>query len=101
MKNYLLFLFFILCLHNAAAQNKGLQFQELSYEQALQKSAAEKKPVFLFGYATWCHFCEYMKDSVLITEAVGNFYNQNFICIYLIGSSVFLFFNFGDNDIPL
>ena len=81
MKNYLLFLFFILCLHNAAAQNKGLQFQELSYEQALQKSAAEKKPVFLFGYATWCHFCEYMKDSVLITEAVGNFYNQNFICI--------------------
>jgi thioredoxin-related protein len=81
MKNYLLFLFFILCLHNAAAQNKGLQFQDLSYEQALQKSAAEKKPVFLFGYATWCHFCEYMKDSVLITEAVGNFYNQNFICI--------------------
>ena len=81
MKNSLLFLFFILCLHNAAAQNKGLQFQDLSYEQALQKSAAEKKPVFLFGYATWCHFCEYMKDSVLITEAVGNFYNQNFICI--------------------
>jgi thioredoxin-related protein len=81
MKNYLLFLFFIFCLHNAVAQNKGLQFQELSYEQALQKSAAEKKPVFLFGYATWCHFCEYMKDSVLITEAVGNFYNQNFICI--------------------
>ena len=81
MKNYLLFLFFIFCVHNAVAQNKGLQFQELSYEQALQKSAAEKKPVFLFGYATWCHFCEYMKDSVLITEAVGNFYNQNFICI--------------------
>lgn len=81
MKNYLMFLILILCLNKADAQNKGLQFQELSYEQALQKSAAEKKPVFLFGYATWCHFCEYMKDSVLITEAVGNFYNQNFICI--------------------
>ena len=81
MKNSLVFLFLILCLYKADAQNKGLQFQDISYEQALQKSAAEKKPVFLFGYATWCHFCEYMKDSVLITEAVGNFYNENFICI--------------------
>lgn len=81
MKNYLMFLFLILCLNKADAQNKGLQFQDISYEQALQKSAAEKKPVFLFGFATWCHFCEYMKDSVLPTEAVGNFYNQNFICI--------------------
>ena len=81
MKNYLMFLFLILCLNKADAHNKGLQFQDISYEQALQKSAAEKKPVFLFGFATWCHFCEYMKDSVLPTEAVGNFYNQNFICI--------------------
>jgi len=81
MKNSIAFLFFILLLNTAFAQDKGLKFQDITYEQALQKSAAEKKPVFLFGFATWCHFCEYMKDSVLPTEAVGNFYNQNFICI--------------------
>jgi len=81
MKNSIVFLFLILFLNTALAQDKGLKFQDITYEQALQKSTVEKKPVFLFGYATWCHFCEYMKDSVLTTEAVGTFYNQNFICI--------------------
>jgi len=81
MKNSIAFLFLILLLNTAFAQDKGLKFQDITYEQALQKSATEKKPVFLFGFATWCHFCEYMKDSVLKTEAVGDFYNQNFICI--------------------
>lgn len=81
MKKSFLFLILILFLNQCLAQNKGLQFQELSYEQALQKSATEKKPVFLFGYASWCHFCEYMKDSVLPGEEVGKFYNEHFICI--------------------
>jgi thioredoxin-related protein len=74
--------FFILLLnYKAKCQVSGLQFQDITYEQALLKSTSEKKPVFIFCFATWCHFCEYMKDSVLPTAAVGEFYNQNFICI--------------------
>jgi thioredoxin-related protein len=65
------------------AQDKGIQFQPLSYEQALIKSKEVNKPVFLFGYANWCHYCEAMKDSVLPLEAVGDFYNKNFVCIKL------------------
>ena len=52
MKNSIAFLFLILLLNTAFAQDKGLKFQDITYEQALQKSATEKKPVFLFGFAT-------------------------------------------------
>jgi hypothetical protein len=81
MNKLIAFLFLIFTFEICAAQNVGLQFQDLTYEQALIKSTNENKPVFLFGFASWCHFCEYMKDSVLPTEQVGSFYNEHFICI--------------------
>lgn len=83
MKKISILFLLILNIVTASAQDKGIQFQPLTYEQALQKSKEVKKPVFLFGYATWCHFCEAMKDSVLPLEAVGDFYNKNFVCIKL------------------
>ncbi len=83
MKKIILLIVILFSELNTHAQEKGIQFQPLSYEQALQKSKEVKKPVFLFGYASWCHFCEAMKDSVLPLEAVGEFYNKNFVCIKL------------------
>lgn len=81
MKNIALLLLLLFSGIQLNAQDLGIQFKPLSYEQALQKSKEENKPVFLFGYATWCHFCEYMKDSVLPLQAVGDYYNTNFVCI--------------------
>ncbi len=83
MKKICLLFLIIFSVFNTNAQDKGIQFQPLSYEQALLKSKEVNKPVFLFGFATWCHFCEAMKDSVLPLEAVGDFYNKNFVCIKL------------------
>lgn len=67
---------------NLQAQ-QGVKFRDLSFDEALKLSARENKPVFLHGYATWCHYCEYMRDSVYPTPAVGEFFNKNFINIKL------------------
>jgi thioredoxin-related protein len=63
------------------AAQSGVKFRELSFNEALKTSAREKRPVFLHGYATWCHYCEYMRDSVYTNPAVGEFFNKNFINI--------------------
>jgi thiol-disulfide isomerase/thioredoxin len=61
----------------------GIVFDSLTFTEAISKSALVKKPVFIFGYASWCHFCEEMRDSVLTDPAIGKFYNEHFVCIKL------------------
>jgi thioredoxin-related protein len=61
--------------------SQGIKFDSLTFNQALAKSAIVKKPVFVFGYATWCHFCEEMRDSVLTDSTIGIYYNEHFVCI--------------------
>lgn len=63
--------------------SEGVVFDSLTFTEAISKSALVKKPVFVFGYAAWCHFCEEMRDSVLPDPAIGKFYNDHFICIKL------------------
>ncbi|MBL7925162.1 MAG: DUF255 domain-containing protein [Bacteroidia bacterium] len=73
------FLFIHFC---APAQDKtGILFQAIPFEAAIQKAKTEKKPIFLHAYASWCHFCEFMADSVYTQAEIADFYNRNFICI--------------------
>ncbi len=60
---------------------QGIKFRSLTLEQAIQTAKAENKKVFVHGFADWCHFCMYMKDSVYIDKEVANFFNANFVCI--------------------
>jgi thioredoxin-related protein len=91
MKNYRiqLKLFAILLLavqsffHAGAADAPGIKFRGLTLEQALTAAKTENKPVFLHGFADWCHYCMYMKDSVYTNKEVADFYNAHFICIKL------------------
>ncbi len=86
MKKILISLLLILLrMTSASAQEKtsGIIFQPLTYNQAIEKAAKENKLVFLHGYATWCHFCEFMKDSVYPDKTIGDFYNKNFICVQM------------------
>ncbi|CAN5473489.1 hypothetical protein BH11BAC2_BH11BAC2_22030 [soil metagenome] len=88
MRKLLYSLVVLLIIHvNVKAQDNaapsGIIFQDLTYEQAIAKSKAENKPVFLHGFAAWCHYCEYMKDSIYPDAEVGKFYNAHFICIKL------------------
>ncbi|MCX6291330.1 MAG: DUF255 domain-containing protein [Bacteroidetes bacterium] len=65
----------------ATDDKPGIHFRALTFEQALAAAKAENKPLFIHGFADWCHYCEYMKDSVYPDKEVGEYYNSHFVCI--------------------
>ena len=81
-KSALTLLLLITSLFTGLAQvNPGINFRTITFDEAIQIAKKEKKPIFLHAYATWCHYCEFMKDSVYTNEKVGEYYNKNFVCI--------------------
>ncbi len=59
----------------------GIKFRDITFKQAVAAAKAENKLVFLHGFADWCHYCMYMKDSVYTDKEVGDFFNANFVSI--------------------
>ena len=71
-KTYLLLLFTLYLAGSAIAQEKeGINFRAITFDQAIQQAKAEKKPIFLHAFASWCHFCEFMVDSVYKDQEVA------------------------------
>jgi tetratricopeptide (TPR) repeat protein len=48
----------------AAPEGSGIRFLEDDYPAALAQARKEKKPVFVDGWATWCHSCLSMRNYV-------------------------------------
>jgi len=81
-KIHLLLLLFIYPTSLTFAQEKeGIKFRSIPFDQAIQEAKIEKKPIFLHAFASWCHFCEFMADSVYTDKDVAEYYNKSFICI--------------------
>lgn len=64
-----------------SAGAQGILFRDSSLTKALAEARTTHRPVMLFCYASWCAHCNYMKEEVLSSEQVGDFYNKHFICI--------------------
>lgn len=77
MKFSLLFSFLILTSLQLGAQ--GIEFFEGSWDEALEKAKTEEKVIFVDAYTTWCGPCKRMAKTAFKDEAVGDFYNNNFI----------------------
>ena len=61
------------------AADAGIQFKNISFEQALKEAKASNKLIFMDAYAEWCGPCKYMTANVFTEQEVGAFYNKNFI----------------------
>ncbi|MCQ4872311.1 thioredoxin family protein [Butyricimonas paravirosa] len=59
----------------------GVYFQDLSYKEALKKAKAQKCKLFIDCYTSWCGPCKKMAEEVFKQENVGNYLNENFICL--------------------
>lgn len=57
----------------------GINFYTGSWEEALQKSKAENKLIFLYISATWCGPCRRLKAYTFSDSTVAMKFNQNFI----------------------
>jgi len=61
------------------AENTGIQFKNISFEEALKEAKATNKLIFVDAYAVWCGPCKWMAANVFTEDVVGDFFNENFI----------------------
>lgn len=91
MKKILILFFTLLSLSFTLSEKevykKGINFFKGSYTEALAKAKLENKPVFLDVYASWCGPCKKLKKTTFKDEAVGEYFNKNFICVAIDGET--------------
>lgn len=60
---------------------QGVDFQNLTYKEALEKAKAENKLVFMDCYTSWCGPCKIMMNKVFPQKEAGDYFNPLFVCV--------------------
>lgn len=63
------------------SSDKGVAFQDITFDQALAQAKKEHKLIFMNVYAVWCAPCTSLKKNTLGSDKVGSAFNRNFINI--------------------
>lgn len=71
MKKILILCLIVCSLSRLEAQEQGVQFQELTFQEALNKAKTENKLVFVDCYTSWCGPCKYMLNNVFVSSGGG------------------------------
>ena len=81
MKTLILITTFICLFCNRGQAQVGVNFEDLTYSEALSKAAAENKLLFVDCYTSWCGPCKYMSEKVFTQKEAGDFFNPIFISV--------------------
>lgn len=65
----------------ATETEEGIDFQDLTFDEALAKAKKENKLVFLDAYTSWCGPCKMLERTTFKSKKVGDVFNKNFINI--------------------
>jgi thiol-disulfide isomerase/thioredoxin len=79
MKRSVLWLLALLVSSSAWAQTKKINFRKGTVAEILAQAKAEKKPIFIDAYTTWCGPCKWMDKNVFVNDAVAEYFNTNFV----------------------
>lgn len=71
---------FMNCNHSDNESVKGgIEFQHLSFENAISKAKAEKKVLFIDAYADWCGPCKQLTKKTFVDKKVATAFNAKFV----------------------
>lgn len=74
--------FMVLLLFSSGVWGQGgVNFEELTFEQALKKAKEQGKMLFVDCYTAWCGPCKMMTAKVFTQENVGAYFNEKFVCV--------------------
>ncbi|MDR0544408.1 MAG: thioredoxin family protein [Odoribacteraceae bacterium] len=68
-------------LSSFAAHSQGVNFRELTLDQALAAAQTESKLVMVDCQTSWCGPCKHMSNNVFPTKEAGEFFNKHFVCV--------------------
>jgi hypothetical protein len=66
---------------NSIIFGQGVNFEQLTFDEALAKAKTENKLIFLDCYTSWCLPCKRMVKDVFSQEKAGKYFNSKFICV--------------------
>ncbi|MCU4155851.1 thioredoxin family protein [Carboxylicivirga sp. A043] len=75
--------FFLFLFTGSVAVSQGIDFQHISYEEALQEAQKQDKLIFIDFYTDWCAPCKALAKGPFLDKELGDYYNQNFISLKL------------------
>ena len=80
MKSLISIIAFLMLSFTAFCQG-GVNFEHITFDEALAKAKAENKLVFMDCYTSWCGPCKYMSETIFPQEKAGEFFNPKFVCV--------------------
>lgn len=74
---------FVICLfvQSVSVAQEGVDFRNISLEEALEQAKAEDKLVFVDCYTPWCGPCHRMLTEVFPRKEAGDYFNSRFVCV--------------------
>jgi len=72
---------FVFVFIGSLAYGQGVEFREISLDEALSQATKEKRYVFMDCYTNWCGPCRNMNSKVFPIEKVGSYFNSKFVCV--------------------
>jgi thioredoxin-related protein len=83
MKKYLVFVFAVLVVMHAKAQQPEVAIAAapvkwMSFEEAVEKSKTEKRKIFIDVYTDWCGWCKVMDKNTFTDPQIAKLLNEKY-----------------------
>jgi thioredoxin 1 len=70
---------FFSCSPGPKTPGTGMNYFNGNFDQAVIEAGKQNKPIFIYGYATWCGYCKKMDKSTFKEKEVNDYMNSHYL----------------------